>query len=447
MKVTTETIEKSQVVLNIEVDPEEMERAVQQAYRRVGARTTIPGFRKGKAPVAMLERYLGKEALVEEAAEHLLPEVYERVIREHEVPIIAQPQVEVIKVDPLAFKATVPVRPTIELGDYRTIKLESKPVEVADQEVSATLEKLRSAQAPWEPVDRPAGTGDLLAIDVEGTIDGEKVIEEKDGWFPLAPDARAGVPGFAEKLEGAVRDEVREFTLTLPEERSQYGGKECSFRVTVKEVKEKRLPELDDELAKSLGLGLETLDALKERIAGDIRVQKEREARSLLEEKAVSALIDTARLEYPDVLVEHEIEHLMEEQQRYFGQGQKLENYLEALKKTEEELKNELRPVAERLVTRSLVLHKFAELEGVEVEASEIDSEIQRMLEHTEEDRLRSALQTEQARESLRRSLYMKKALDRLVELTTATDEEAGSGEVEASSQSEEVVENENRTE
>ncbi|MCJ7521514.1 MAG: hypothetical protein MUP21_04785 [Dehalococcoidia bacterium] len=183
MKVSTDRIEGSQVVLNIEVDAEEMESAIKKAYHRLGAKTTVPGFRKGKAPPEMLERYFGREALVEDAVEHLLPEVYDRAIQEQEVDAIAQPQVEVLQIDPLSFKATVPVQPTIELDDYHQVKFEQEAVVVTEEEEAEALEKIRYMQAPWTPMERPAKSGDLLAIDVEGTVEGEVVINEKEGWY------------------------------------------------------------------------------------------------------------------------------------------------------------------------------------------------------------------------------------------------------------------------
>jgi trigger factor len=419
MKVSADKIEGSQVVLNIEVDAEEMENAIKKAYHRLGAKTTVPGFRKGKAPPEMFERYFGRDALVEDAAEHLLPEVYDQAIQEHEVDAIAQPQIDVLQIDPLSFKATVPVKPTIELDDYHQIKFEREQVVMTEEEVAEALERIRYIQAPWEPVERPAKLGDLLAIDVEGTVDGEVVIEEKEGWYQLSPDLPNALPGFAEQLEGAEKAEERVFMLTLPEERGELGGKECNFKVLVNEIKEKKLAELDDDFAKSLGQGLETLDALKEKVTAELKSRKESEARSDLEEKAIKALIDLAQAEFPDIMVQDEIDHLISERERYFGDKQRLESYLNSLKKTQEEFRSELRPMAERIVLRSLVLLKFAELEGIEVSDADIDAEVEHMMQHTSDEGLRGLFNSPSAKESLRKNLFIRKALDRLVEIAT----------------------------
>ena len=420
MKVLTDRIEGSQVVLNIEVDAEEMESAIKKAYHRLGAKTTVPGFRKGKAPPEMLERYFGREALVEDAVEHLLPEVYDRAIQEQEVDAIAQPQVEVLQIDPLSFKATVPVQPTIELDDYHQVKFEQETVVVTEEEEAEALEKIRYMQAPWTPMERPAKSGDLLAIDVEGTVEGEVVINEKEGWYQLSPDLPNALPGFAEQLEGAEKGEERVFTLTLPAEQGESGGKECSFKVLVNEIKEKKLAELDDDFAKSLGQGLETLDSVKEKIAADLRSRKEMEAKNNLEEKAIKALVDLARAEFPDIMVQNEIDHLMSEQERHFGDRHGLEDYLNRLKKTQEEFRNELRPMAERIVLRSLVLQRFAELEGIEVSAADIDAEVENMMQYASDEGVRRLFDSSSARESLRRNLFIRKAIDRLAEIATA---------------------------
>lgn len=429
MKVSTDRIEGSQVVLNIEVDAEEMESAIKKAYHRLGAKTTVPGFRKGKAPPEMLERYFGREALVEDAVEHLLPEVYDRAIQEQEVDAIAQPQVEVLQIDPLSFKATVPVQPTIELDDYHQVKFEQEAVVVTEEEEAEALEKIRYMQAPWTPMERPAKSGDLLAIDVEGTVEGEVVINEKEGWYQLSPDLPNALPGFAEQLEGAEKGEERVFTLTLPAEQGESGGKECSFKVLVNEIKEKKLAEMDDDFAKSLGQGLETLDSVKEKIAADLRSRKEMEAKNNLEEKAIKALVDLARAEFPDIMVQNEIDHLMSEQERHFGDRHGLEDYLNRLKKTQEEFRNELRPMAERIVLRSLVLQRFAELEGIEVSAADIDAEVENMMQYASDEGVRRLFDSSSARESLRRNLFIRKAIDRLAEIATAGEASVASGE------------------
>jgi len=426
MKVTTERIEGSRVVLNVETDKDEMDKSMEKAYRRLAAKTAVPGFRKGKAPRPMLERYLGREALVEEAANLLLVETYDKAIEEQKVEAIARPQVEVIQVEPLSFKATVPVRPTVELGDYHEIKFTPEPVVVTDDDVNEALERLLNMRATWEPVEREAKTDDLLNIDVEGTVEGKVVVSEKGGWYPLSPGPSSSLPGFSEQLEGAKKGEEKAFVLKLSQDFKEMAEKECNFKVVVNDIKQKNLPDLDDEFAKSLGRGIETVDALKEKILVDIRGEKERIEKRKLEDKAIEALVAISRLEYPDILVQDEIEHLIEERKQYLGEKDSLENYLKNAKKTVEEFRNELKPGAEDIIKRSLVLDKLAELEKIELADSEVDAEVERVIQGANNDeRVRQLFSSPSGRQSLKRNLYIRKTIDRLVDIATKVEETA----------------------
>jgi len=424
MKVTTERIEGSRVVLNVETDKDEMDKSMERAYRRLAAKTAVPGFRKGKAPRPMLERYLGREALVEEAANLLLMESYDKALEEHKVEAIARPQVEVIQVEPLSFKATVPVRPTVELGDYHEIKLIPEPVVVTDDEVNEALERLRNMRATWEPVEREAKLEDLLNIDVEGTAQGKVVISEKGGWYPLSPGPSSSLPGFSEQLEGAKKGEEKTFVLKLSQDFKELSGQECNFKVLVNDIKQKNLPDLDDEFARSLGRGVETLDALRAKVSSDIKSEKERLARTRLEAKAIDALVAISRLEYPDILVENEIDRLIEERKQYLGEKDSLENYLKNAKKTEEEFRNELKPMAEAFIRSSLVVEKLGELEKIEVGDSEVEAAVERVIQGANNDeRVRQLFSSASGRESLRRNINIQKTIDRLVDIATKVEE------------------------
>lgn len=432
MKVSTEKIERSQVLLTIEADETEMEKSLEKAYRRLAAKTNVPGFRKGKAPRPMLERFLGREALVEEAANQLMAESYDKAIDEHKIDAIAQPKVEILKVEPLSFKATVPVRPTVELGDYHEIKFTPETVQVSDEETNEALERLRYLQATWEPVEREANYEDLLNIDAEGIVKDNAIVNEKGGWYQLSPGIPAAFPGFGENLQGAKKGEQRTFIIKLPEEHhKELAGEECHFKVTVNEIKQRNLPSLDDEFAKSLGKGAETLEVLKSMVASEIKSEKERLAKSRLEDKAVEALVAISRLEYPEIMVEHEVDHLIEERKQYLNKKEGLEEYLKNVKKTQEEFRNELKPAAEDIIKRSLVIEKLREVEGIDVSDAEIDSEIGRVVERAKDDRVRQVFSSPSGRESLRRNVNIKKALDRLVEIATRAEESIASEEKE----------------
>ena len=424
MKVSAEPMENSQVALNVEMEAPEVDKYLEKAYNRLVGKVSVPGFRKGKTPRAILERHIGKDALLQEALELLVPEVYEEALESQEIDAIAQPQIEIVQTEPVIFKAIVPLRPTVKLGDYGKISIESKPVEVKDEEVEATMEQLRQQHAILLPVDRPVQFGDTVTIDIEGEGEGKPFPIRKDLVYEVVKDARLPLPGFAEKLEGMGKDEERSFQLSYPSdyEMKELAGQEHSFKVTVTEVKEKELPEINDEFAKSLGS--EDLASLREQIATNLKTRAEDRARLELEQKAVDAAVELSEMEYPPVLVDREIDRLLNEEARNFPEGiAGLENYLKSLDKTMDDHREELRPIADRLVVRSLVLEKITEAEKSEVGTPEIDEEIDKMVKHAGEkaEELRNLFGLPQARESIKQSLITRKTVDRLVQIASGS--------------------------
>lgn len=420
MKVSTEPVQNSQVALNIEMEPVEIDKYLDRAYNRLVKKVSIPGFRKGKAPRDILERHIGKDALFQEALEDLIPRAYKEALDEQKISPIDQPEFELIKTEPLIFKAVVPLKPTVKLGDYTKIKVESKPVKIGKKDIDATIEQLREQQAMLLPVDRPVQLGDVVTIDVEGERDGEPFPIRKDVVYEVMKEARLPLPGFAEKLEGTAKGEEKSFVLSYPQdyEMKELAGKDHAFKVTVKEIKEKKLAEVDDEFAKSLGK--EDLASLREQIEPNLKARAEERARVDLEQKAVDALVELGEVEYPPVLVDREIDRLLNEEARHFAEGiAGLENYLKTLNKTMADHREELRPMASKRVVRSLVLGKLAESEKVEVADSDIDAEVEKMARDADKqaDEVRKFFSLPQARESIKQFLIGRKAVERLVEI------------------------------
>lgn len=443
MKVSTEKIENSQMVLEVEAEPEEVARSLEEAYRRLVGRAEVPGFRRGKAPREMLERYIGKEALLEEALERLVPHLLNQAIAEQGIEAIAQPEVEITQVDPVSFKATVPVRPTVELGNYRELSIAPEPVAVAEEEGNKVIEQLRYQHAPWEPVERPIKFDDLVTIDVAGSAEGKPLLDRRDLQFQVLQGLPFPVPGFAEKLEGLEKGQDSEFSISLPVDygASELAGKECLFKVRVGEIKEKKLPELDDEFAKSIGQGFETLDALTDNVMSNLRLMSQERARRRYEEKVIDAVVELSSVEFPPILVEQEIDRLIAAQERELGESRlSLEDYLRSRKKSKEELREEFRPVASGQVTGSLVLAKVAEAEEIAVTEEEIGEEVAAMVQGAGErgEELRKLFQSAAARQSLERVLVTRKAVKRLVEIasgeaeSTSGEDNATSGEAKA---------------
>ncbi len=427
MKVTREKTENSQAFLTIEMEPAEVEESLEKSYYRLVRKAKIPGFRKGKAPRAILERYIGKESLLEDALNHLLPEVYEKAIKEQGIEAIAQPQIEIAQSDPVVFKATIPLKPTIELGDYGSIRLTPEPVQLTEDDTNLAIEQLRHGHATWEPVERQVALGDLVSLDVQSSIEDKPFINQKEAQYQVLSDLPFPAPGFAEQLLGMKRDEEKEFKLQFPVDypRRDLAGKEASFKVRIAEIKQEKLPELNDEFAKQIDPEFENIDSLREKVADNLRLKAEERARMDFEERVVEAMVDCAQLEYPPVLVEAEINQLVDERFKYWQRStQGLEEYLRSINKTEEELREELHPLAVKRVNRSLVLEKVAEEEKFEVDDCEIKAEIENLTKDAGEskDELEKLFSTPQSHESIKQRLIVRKTIQRLVEIAEGSE-------------------------
>jgi len=422
VKVTREKTENSQVFLSIQMEPAEVEESLQKSYYRLVNKTNIPGFRKGKAPRAILERYIGKESLLEDALNNLLPQAYEKAIKEQEIEVIAQPHIEIAQTDPVVFKAIVPLKPTVKLGDYHHVHITPEPVELTEDDINAAIEQLRHRQAIWQPVERPVDFDDLVVLDIESNIEGEPFINQKGVQYQVLHDLPFPAPGFAEQLPGMKRGEDKEFKLQFPLDypRGDLAGKEPLFKVRVTEIKQERLPELDDEFARQIAPEFKSLASLREKVAADLELKAEERAKIDHEERVIEAVVDLTELEFPPILVEMEIDRLLKEQSRRLQMGgQDLGQYLKSINKTQEELREELRPLATKRVTRSLVLGKVAEEEKIEVSNSEIDEEIENMTKTAAEnkDELQKFLNTPQSKESIKQLLITRKTIQQLVEI------------------------------
>ena len=430
MKVSNQSIENSQAILHIEAESQEMEESLNKAYHHLVKGIDIPGFRKGKAPRHVLERYIGKEELQKEALEHLIPQLCNQVIEEQEMEVIAQPQIEILQVDPVVFKSTFPLRPQVELGDYQHIRLAPEPAEVTEEEINSVMEQLRERRAVWAPVEHPVSFEDLVTIDIEERGEGNSINSYQGRQFPVIQDSPIPLPGFAEHLVGMEKGEEREFSLSYPDdyELKELAGKQYNFKVKLVEVKEKHLPDLNDEFAKSLGQGIETLDALRESTATSLTNIAEERARRDFEQKVVGAVVDLAKVEFPPILVEQEIDRLLSERDRMFRRQGGLESYLKTFNKTEEEVREELRPGATERVLQSLVLGKVAEEEKIEVGPAEIDAEIEKMIGSTEEnaEELHKIFNTQQGRRWVEERLIAQKTVQHLVEIATGDATEEG---------------------
>ena len=423
MKITKEKEENRQVFLTVELEPSEMEEAMQDSYKTLAKKAEIPGFRKGKAPRAVVERHLGRSRLVEEAVNKVVPQAYEQALKEQEIEPFAQPEIELTQAEPVIFKAIVPLEPVVELGDYQSIRMTPEPVEVTDAKVDSVLDELRHQYATWESVDRPLAYNDLAVIDISGKVDEKPYVQKIGAQYQVLKDSMSPAPGFSDQIVGMKKGDEKEFTLGFPEDypNKEVAGKEGAFKVKLTEIKEEKLPEMNDALAAQVSPEFNTVKALREETEKRLRENAEEQSRMDFEEKLINAVVEQAKVEYPPVLVEMEINRILNEQNRRLQlSGRGMDDYLKSINKTEEQLREELRPVSVKNVNASLVLGRITEAEKIEVTEEDIDKGIDGMTGNTAEDKredLRKLLDNPQTRQSLRQSLLTRKTFDRLVEI------------------------------
>lgn len=422
--VTTAPRDDHQLDLTIELGPERTEQALQRAARLVSRKAKIPGFRPGKAPYATVVRMYGKPALLGEIVDDLGQEVYTEVLGRNEFEPYGQAALEDVELDPaIKFKLTVPLRPTVDLGDYSDLRIEAPAVEVGEADVDAILEQARNARASHEVVDRPAELGDLVKVDIVGTVGENKIMDNQDWELTLRGES-GWLPGFDEAFVGLQAGDEKEFDITYPEDSlSKYKGQTAHFKVNVKEVRSKVMPELNDEFAQSLG-EYATLAEYREKKLAELREQRETEAKNKLTDDAVEALIARATMSYPPAAVHDTIHDMLHEmEQRMRNVGYTLEDSLRLQGKTVDQYEKELEPSAERRVKAQLVLAELFRREGLQIADEEVEVELQRMAAEVENEETKSAILSafgsEQGRAMIRQDLRTQKTLDRLRALAT----------------------------
>jgi trigger factor len=427
MKVSSEKIENSQVALNVEMESGEKDKYFDIALEHISKKLSIPGFRKGKAPKSLIEQHVGKEYIFQEALEHLIPEAYEEALKVVSIVAIAEPHIELTTVEPIAFKAIVPVKPTITLGSYRDVRLEMEKKEIAESDIDQVIEQLRNQFGSLAPVERSIQYEDVISMDIEGKRDDKSILNRKDALYDVQQDSKYPVPGFSAKLIGANKDDHLDLSFTFPDDHEfkEIAGKAYEFSVTIKEVKQKELPEIDDEFAKNAGSA--SMEDLRSQIKASMQARVDEQARKTLEHNLLTRLIEQSAIEYPPVLVDKEIDHIVEEETRNFSDGIKgLENYLKNAKKTVEDHRNDLRPQATDRVKAYLIVSKIAEEEGITTSDEELDQSVENMAkgDETRTENIKAMFNLTRPRESLRDMLTINKAMDKLIKMVTGQEEQ-----------------------
>ena len=437
MNVTHEETENRQAHLQIELQTEDMEPYLERACQRIAQRIRIPGFRAGKAPRRVIENYVGRESLVAEAMGDLVPRVTSEAVIDQELEAIGTPSVTIVQEDPAILKAVVPLRPIVDLGSYKEIRIPEEVEEVSAEDVQNVIEELRKTNAPWEPVERAVQFDDLVTMDIHGEVEGEIIADNEGITYLVAEDNQNPFPGFSAELVGIELGHTKEFNSDVPEDDPDVPGKVAEFKITVHEIKQRALAEVDDEFAKELGQGFETLEALEEQIRLDLVAQEERAARSRLEEGALEAVMEGSTVEIPPLLIDHEVDHMMEDQQNQLTRGgMQMDAYLEAIGKTEEEMRSELHEQANERLTRAWVLNAIAEEHSVEVNADDITEEIERFAANSgdQSDEIRRAFSEPAALDNINQMVRTRKVIEELVKIVTGREDEGALAQNDAPS-------------
>ena len=423
MSVKVENLEHNMAKLTIEVSAEELEKALNTAYNKQKRQISVPGFRKGKVPRAMIEKMYGAEIFYEDAANELMQQTYPSAVDESGVDIVSRPTVDVVQIEkgkPFIYTAEVATRPEVTLGKYMGVTVTKIDTSVTEDEVEAELENQRNTNARTVTVtDRPVKEGDTAVIDFEGFVDGVAFDGGKAENHSLEIGSHSFIDTFEEQLVGKNAGDEVEVNVTFPEEyqAADLAGKPAVFKVKINEIKAKELPELNDEFAQDVA-GVDTLAEYKEELKKNLTEKKENEAKKTKEDEAIQKIIDKSKMDLPEAMIDTQCETMVNEfAQRIAQSGLSMDQYLQFSGMTVDQLKEQVRPEAETRIKSSLVLEQIAKEENIEVSDEDIDAEIEKMAKAygMEADKLKEYM-GDSEKESMKRDLAITKAVDLIME-------------------------------
>lgn len=421
MSLQVEKLEKNMAKLTIEVSADEFSKAVEEAYQKNRGKISVPGFRKGKVPKKMIEQMYGKAVFYEDAANALIPGAYEKALEECEETIVSSPKIDVTQIEEgkaFIFTAEVALKPEVTLGTYKGVEVDKIEISVTDEEVEADLKQQQENNSRVVTVERPVADGDIAVIDYEGFADGVAFEGGKGEDYSLTIGSHSFIDNFEEQLIGKNAGEECEVNVTFPEEyhAKELAGKPVVFKVTVKEVKEKQLPELNDEFAGEVS-EFETLDAYKEDIRKKLTEKKETEAKNEKEDAVITAVIENAQMEIPEAMVETQQRQIVDEfAQRLQMQGLSMEQYFQFTGLSYQHMLEQVKPQAERKIKSRLVLEAVVAAENIVATEEDYEEEIKRMAEgyRMEADKIKE-LMGEQGKKQIMEDLAVRKAAEFVV--------------------------------
>lgn len=423
MSLQVEKLEKNMAKLTIEAPAEAVEKAIQEAYKKNKNKISIPGFRKGKVPRQMIEKVYGAEVFYEDAANILIPQEYDKALEECEETIVSRPEIDVVQMEkgkPFIFTAEVALKPEVKLGKYKGVEVEKAETAVSDEEVTAEIDKERERNGRIISVeDRAVKDGDMTVIDFEGFVDGVAFDGGKGEDHPLTIGSGSFIPGFEEQLVGAELGKEVEVNVTFPEDyqAEDLAGKAAMFKCTVKEIKEKELPELDDEFASEVS-EFETVDEYKEDVKKKLSEQKEAEAKRKKEDAVIEAIIADADMEIPEPMVDLQTRNMAEDYARRLSQqGLSLEQYFQFTGLTAEKFLEQMKPNALKRIQSRLVLEAVAASENLAASDEDYEKELENMagMYQMEVDKLKEIM-GEGEEKQIREDIAIQKAVEFVTE-------------------------------
>ena len=363
--------------------------------------------------------------MVQEGIDSIVTSSLNQALERESLEPFGEPEIDSLELDPVSFKATVPLEPQVDLGDLQSLRLERDPIEITEEQVTEVLEQLQRSNGVWEPREGQVRFDDLVTLDVEGTIEGNRILQDQAVDFVPRQDSPVPFPGFSVYLEGMSAGEDKQFILTVPEDyrESAVAGKECRFEVKVIEVKELRLPELDDEFAKGAGEGYDTIAELQDDIQRRLYNDAVEAAQRDLQEKALQEVIDGAEVVYPPLTEQRELDRMVEDRAHALQEHRlQAEDYVAEAGKSDEEVRAELRPEAVQRLTRFLVLRQISLDQGIEVSEDDVQDEIDQMSGTGEsQEAIRNAFSTDNARSAIRNAILSRKVQERLGEIAQSS--------------------------
>ena len=419
MSVKVEKLEKNMAKLTIEVGADEVEKALQESYQKQKNQIVVPGFRKGKVPRAMIEKMYGPEIFYQDAINIMIPDAYDKAVDECGEDIVSSPEIDVVSIkkgEPFVFTAEVALKPPVELGKYKGVSVDKVDITVSDEDVDKAIEKERENNARnIEVTDRPVKDKDSIILDFEGFVDGVAFEGGKGEDHPLTIGSGAFIPGFEDQLIGAKIGEECEVKAKFPDDyqAKELASKDAVFKCTVKQIKEKELPALDDEFASEVS-EFDTLEEYKADVRKNLEVAREKEAKEEKESKVIEAIVNDAKMDSPEAMITTQQNQMVDEfAQRMTMQGLSMEQYYQFTGASHDRLLEQVRPQAEQRIKARLVLEAIAKAENITATDEEVEEELKTIAEayQLEVDKVKESM-PEKSLEGIREDIVVKKAAE-----------------------------------